>query len=157
MNKFVLSIVLAFLTGNAFAADLPDPEKTPGVVEPKLTAERICAPGFSTKPWRHVSTGDKNYAYRAYEMKNHEGECSGSEGCEVDHLIPLELGGSNSRKNLWPQPFQGITWNAHRKDELENELHRMVCAKQLDLEEAQTMIRTDWIDAWKKVFGKDQP
>jgi hypothetical protein len=32
---------------------------------------------------------------------------------ELDHLIPLELGGSNDLRNLWPQPFEG-EWNAHK-------------------------------------------
>ena len=57
---------------------------------------------------------------------NHQGECRGSEGCEIDHLISLEIGGSNDITNLWPQPFQG-TWNAHMKDALENYFHKSMC------------------------------
>jgi hypothetical protein len=41
----------------------------------------------------------------------------------VDHLIPLELGGSNDIANLWPQSYVTV-WNAHMKDRLENRLNR---------------------------------
>lgn len=158
LSKVLMAVaVILTVVGVSQAQDLPDPTKTPGVAEPKLTMERICAPGFSTKPWRHVSTGDKNAVYRAYGMKNHEGACSGKEGCEVDHLIPLEVGGSNSHKNLWPQPFQGITWNAHVKDQLENDLHALVCQGQISLEEAQKCIASDWIACYKAQTGKNEP
>lgn len=152
----VSAIILSTLT-LVYAADLPDPKLTPGVAEPKLTQDRICAPGFSTKPWRHVSSGDKAAVYRSYGMKKWQGTCATAKGCEIDHLIPLELGGSNSHKNLWPQPFQGQVWNAYVKDDLENQLHTMVCSGELNLQEAQMMIKTDWVSTWKLVFGKEMP
>jgi len=39
---------------------------------------------------------------------------------EIDHLIPLCLGGSDDPSNLWPQPRRSIeeTWNAEAKDRL---------------------------------------
>ena len=70
----------------------------------------------------------------------------------MDHLIALELGGSNRLKNLWPEPYD-ITWNAHVKDRLENRLHKLVCTGQLDLATAQTAIATDWIGAYKRYEG----
>jgi hypothetical protein len=51
----------------------------------------------------------------------------GLDCCEVDHLIPLELGGSNEMKNLWPQPDKRQP-ECVEKDQLENELH-MVAAR----------------------------
>ncbi len=59
--------------------------------------------------------------------------------------------------NLWPQSYQTQPWNAHVKDALENELHRLVCSGQLDLKTAQHDISTDWIAAYKKYFHTDQP
>jgi len=47
--------------------------------------------------------------------------------CLVDHLIALELDGSNEMRNLWPQlndPKPG----AGAEDQLENELHKLVCS-----------------------------
>ena len=41
---------------------------------------------------------------------------------EIDHLIPLELGGSNDIANLFPEPGFG-TASYRVKDQLENRLH----------------------------------
>ena len=46
---------------------------------------------------------------------------------EVDHLVSLELGGSNDIANLWPElasPKPGF----HEKDKVENYLHAQVCS-----------------------------
>jgi len=75
---------------------------------------------------------------------------------EVDYLITPELGGASSIRNLWPQPYSAV-WNAHVKDELEDRLHGLVCAGEVDLETAQREISRDWIGAYKKYFHTDKP
>jgi hypothetical protein len=75
---------------------------------------------------------------------------------EVDYLITPELGGADSIRNLWPQPYSTM-WNAHVKDDLEDRLHEMVCEGKLDLRTAQRDIATDWIAAYKKYFHTDRP
>jgi hypothetical protein len=55
---------------------------------------------------------------------------------EIDHLIPLCLGGSDDFSDLWPQPRRSIEpqWNAVAKDQLEHFICEMVCARgQLDI------------------------
>jgi hypothetical protein len=54
---------------------------------------------------------------------------------EIDHLVPLCLGGSDDFSNLWPQPRRSIEpkWNAEAKDRLERKLCDMVCNGQLDI------------------------
>jgi hypothetical protein len=64
-------------------------------------------------------------------------------------LIPLELGGSHSIKNLWPESHRTLPWNAQVKDRLEGKLHELVCSGQLDLKTAQEAIAADWIGAYK--------
>jgi hypothetical protein len=152
-------LIVAFATITAIrAADLPNPEYTPGKAEPRLTVSKLCARGFTTKSWRHVSASAKHRAYANYGLQNHKGDCAASpEGCEVDHLISLEIGGSNEVSNLWPQAYGSSPWNAHVKDDLENHLHKLVCDGTMSLEEAQVAIKTDWIAAWKKVFGRETP
>jgi len=75
---------------------------------------------------------------------------------EIDHLVPLCLGGSDDFSNLWPQSRQTIApkWNAEAKDRLERRLCEMVCSGQLDLAAAQQAIATDWIKAYEKFIGK---
>jgi hypothetical protein len=70
---------------------------------------------------------------------------------EVDHLIPLELGGSNAFENLWPQPARNPNGHGFRiKDRLENRLHTRVCLGQMTLRAAQRAIRTNWVRAYKR-------
>lgn len=129
---------------------LPNPQMTPGDTL-DVTKEDICTPGYSKKV-RNVPTQVKNQVYQNYGITSRKpGEY------EVDHLISLELGGSNSIKNLWPQSYVTQPWNAHVKDKLENELHRQVCSGKVDLKTAQHAIASDWIAAYKKYFHTDKP
>ena len=75
---------------------------------------------------------------------------------EVDYLITPELGGADSIRNLWPEPYSTV-WNAHVKDALENRLHDLVCQGKVDLGTAQREIATDWIAAYKKYFHTNRP
>ena len=123
---------------------LPDPRLTPGDTL-GVTKMDICTPGY-TKVVRAVPAV-KREVYAAYGRSRRKGVC-----CEVDHLISLELGGSNRLANLWPAPYD-ITWNARVKDRLENRLHELVCSGQLELATAQRAIATDWIEAYKRYKG----
>ena len=125
---------------------LPDPTMTPGATL-DVTAQDICVPGYS-KRVRNVPSAVKRQAYDEYGIATHA-----PGDYEVDHLISLELGGSNSIRNLWPESFRTQPWNAHTKDQLENELHRLVCAGQLDLAVAQQEIAGDWVVAYRRRFG----
>jgi hypothetical protein len=83
--------------------------------------------------------------YRSYGITHWEkGEY------EIDHLVSLSLGGSNSKKNLWPQSYQTQLWNAHTKDQLEYKLLTLVRAGKVDMKEAQQAMARDWIAAYKK-------
>ena len=143
------ALLLIMLTTNAIAGDLPDPDKTPGAVNKVLTMDVICHKGWSTKSVRNVPAHEKAQVYSSYDMDKTKPPCP----CEVDHLISLEIGGSNDIKNLWPQSYQG-RWNAHVKDKLENRLHKEVCDGTTSLEDAQHDIATDWIAAYKARFKK---
>ena len=65
----------------------------------------------------------------------------------MDHLVPLELGGSNDIGNLWPEvaePRPGF----HEKDKVENYLHEQVCSGAISLKQAQAEIAGNWPPAW---------
>lgn len=91
----------------------------------------------------------KRRVYASYGRTRQTGVC-----CEVDHLIPLALGGSNSPQNLWPQPYTG-EWTAAEKDKLENRLHKLVCSGQLDLTTAQEAISSNWVVAFRVYLGSE--
>ena len=126
---------------------LPDPKLTPGDML-LVTAKDVCVAGYS-KSVRNVPENIKRAVYREYGIRSHKaGEF------EVDHLISLELGGSNSIKNLWPESYLSKPWNAHMKDMLENRLHAEVCAGKITLSDAQNAIATDWVKAYVTRFGQ---
>jgi len=126
--------------------DYPDPAITPGDVF-DVTESDVCTPGYSSSV-RSVSTATKKKVYQNYEISYPPP----SRTYEVDHFIPLELGGSNNILNLWPQPYSG-TWNSRVKDRLETYLHKLVCQGALTLADAQDEISSDWIAAYQYYFG----
>lgn len=130
------------------AGSLPDAKLTPGATL-DVTKEDVCTPGYSKKV-RDVPSSVKRQVYAEYHTQYVP------HGYEVDHLISLELGGSNSIRNLWPESYS-IYWNAHVKDALENKLHSLICDGTISMETAQKEISVNWIDAYKKYFHTDVP
>lgn len=60
---------------------------------------------------------------------------------EEDHWIPLELGGNpREPRNLWPEPIA----DARRKDALETQAHRDVCAGRETLADARQAMYDGW-------------
>ncbi len=106
-----------------------------------VTAAQVSVPGYSSKV-RNVPTSEKRDVFSEYGLgypqKPHAYEC--------DHFVPLCLGGSNSMKNLWPEPAPEFHW----KDGLELYLWHEVRNGKVTLAEAQREIRTDWYAYWVK-------
>jgi hypothetical protein len=150
---------LAFVVFSAAAnaGDLPDLNLTPGVTDPEVTEsnikESICKVSHFSWEEGHMPPPSfldgikkdqlKLYGYTDSEVKHYQ----------MDHLIPLSLGGHpTDLKNIWPQVL--ITkWSARRKDYVEEILHEKVCKGEVKLKDAQEQIRTNWIDAYKKYIG----
>jgi hypothetical protein len=122
----------------------PDPKLTPGKVR-TTDAKEVCH--SSTKEFRHTSEPLKAAVYAEYNRTKVPGKC-----CEVDHLIPLELGGADVKENLWPQPYEPRP-GAHEKDKVENYLHNQVCSGVLPLEDAQHFIVRDWYAVYQSRGG----
>jgi hypothetical protein len=121
----------ALFNGRCKRGRLPDYRCTPGAVFTKVTAADVCTPGYS-KRVRNVSESLKRRVYLAYGIRRHR-----PNAYEIDHLISLELGGSNSQRNLWPEKQPG----ARAKDKLENTLHTDVCDGSITLRRADTEIK----------------
>src|SRR5260221_591596 len=104
-----------------------------------------------------TAVGVKKEVYERMRDRAMQGYCDGPQGCEVDHLISLELGGADTVDNLWPQPYDG-EWNAWDKDRLEARMHKLICTdRTLKLKDAQEEIRTDWKAIYKKYVGALKP
>lgn len=132
------------------ATGLPDPKLTPGATV-TITVEKLCTTKWG-KEERNVTAAMKRQVFASYGLSgNLDKSCRSPFHFEVDHLISRELGGADEIANLWPQCYSG-RWNARQKDRLENRLHKEVCAGRLTLEEAQTMIKTDWRQAFRKYY-----
>lgn len=136
---------------------LPNRTLTPGKVNPEIRADihnghflvngvevNICAKGFKTRPFRKTTE----------EMKKQVcDECGSPKDCpdpakgEIDHLVPLEIGGEDDVSNLWWQPSPQY----HVKDKLEDRLKPLVCKGKMTLSEAQNCVRDDWAACAAKV------
>lgn len=126
---------------------LQDPACTPGDIFPNVTKDQICTSGYASSV-RNVPTSVKTKAYESYGIYHHT-----SGEFEVDHLVSLELGGSNDISNLWPEaasPKPGF----HEKDKVENYLHDQVCAGAISLKEAQIEVATNWLAVYNRMASK---
>lgn len=124
-------------TVHCISSALPDPSCSPGVV---LTTDitKICKVGY-TKTVRDVSTATKKKVFSEYDIPY-----SQHSNYEVDHIISLELGGSNDISNLFPESYL-IKNSARVKDIFENYLHKQVCNGSITIDEAQKEISSDWL------------
>jgi hypothetical protein len=123
---------------------LPDPKCTPGSYDPSITATILCSPNYRTTTYRAPEDQTTPFKYLVAEPAYGEHHVLG----ELDHLVSLELGGSNDATNLWPE--NGTIPNP--KDSIENALHRWVCsvtgqASERRLRHAQVAIATNWVTA----------
>jgi hypothetical protein len=111
---------------------LPDRRCSPGAYSSKLTKAVICSSTFRTGSIRNVPTSEKHAVETEYGMVAK----SYGRTIEIDHIVSLELGGSNDIANLYPEPGSGKA-SYHVKDKLENRLHSMLCAGSITLAAAR--------------------
>jgi len=126
----------------------PDRLCSPGAYYLRLTKRVICSSSFRTSTIRNVPQSEKFQVEREYGMP----AAYYGHTIEIDHIVPLELGGSNAIANLFPEPGSG-TANYHSKDALENRAKAEVCAGQLSLRAARRGIATNWEALYRRLFG----
>ena len=126
------------------ASYMPNPKLTPGATL-KVNKDDLCS-RTKTLP-DSIPISLKGKVFDLYGIRTDK-----SAPHNIDHLIPVSLGGSNLIANLWPQPLSG-EWSYYHKNILEHRLRKLVCRGELDLEKAQQEISTDWVSAYKKYVG----
>lgn len=127
-------------TNGAYA----DSSCTPGAIFANATTDEVCRPGYS-RSVRNVSLREKDAIYAEYGIRTH---ATGQ--YEVDHLISLELGGSNDPANLWPEPADPPP-GFHQKDIVENYLHSQVCNNGEPIAQAQREVAQQWLAVYDKL------
>jgi hypothetical protein len=132
---------------------LPRHDLTPGGVDPRITQQNIgntiCRPGYSAsvRPPFKYTNAMKHRLMRAY------GVAGSIHDYELDHLIPIGVGGCpDCESNLWPEP-RNIFPGAEEKDEVEDYLHRQVCSGALSLAEAQQEIASNWYEVYQRLHA----
>src|SRR5438067_6826347 len=74
----------------------PDPACSPGAYYSKLTKRGLCDPDFHTTAIRNVPVSEKHEVEQEYGLPAK----SYGKTLEIDHIVSLELGGSNDIANL---------------------------------------------------------
>ena len=135
-------------TSNCTLGPNPDRQCSPGAYYSALTKKRICAADFRTDPIRLVPQSEKFDVEREYGMP----VMKYGKTLEIDHIVSLELGGSNDIANLFPEK-RDVSPGYKVKDKLENKLHDLVCDGTMTLSTVRRRIASDWQALYKTVFG----
>jgi len=153
---------------------LPRSAITPGAIDAQVHYPEICAktwqPGADGGPpvpggmetysqaGRQTSAALKQRVFDDYRIINpHDGGAS----YEVDHLVPLALGGRDVEANLWPQSrLPTVSLNAYAKDRLESRLYHLLChpdpgEPHVDLAQVQQALRSNWRQAFETYCDDD--
>ncbi len=131
--------------GCSVRGPLPDPECSPGAVFAGKPLDEICQSGY-TKKVRNVTASMKRKIYASYGIPYPPPTGS----YELDHLIPLAIGGSNAPANLFPEarePQPGF----REKDLVEIYLRQEVCAGRADIDRAQRAVAADWVKIYESL------
>lgn len=128
------------------AVTLPDARAVPAeALNPDVRQETIqqttCVPGYteSVRPSTSYTNGVKAKLLREQGLP-----ATDSQRFELDHRIPLSLGGHpRTLANLQLQAWEGPR-GAKSKDVVERRLQVQVCAGRLLLADAQRYIHFDW-------------
>jgi hypothetical protein len=142
-------LAICGFTALAAAADhrwpnYPNVALTPGKVATTDVREVCARDGSLSYSRRHRVTADdlKSWVFREYGIAPPRGHLARAEW-EIDHLVPLCLGGADEAANLWPQNRTTF----RRKDQREAYACREVCAARLSLATAQGWFLGDWTTA----------
>ena len=125
-------------TSGCVLGSRPDRRCSPGAYYAGLTTALLCSPSLHTIGIQDVPESETHAVEAEYGLAPRHGR-----SLEIDHIISVDLGGSNDIANLWPE----IGKQPNPKDKVENDLHRAVCDGKVTLAAAQHAIATDWLTA----------
>jgi hypothetical protein len=142
---------------------VPDPRCTPVAFNPTVTLDILQDPNYHTRCNRDRATApqEKFETYSWYRL--HDLNRNDNQVCELDHFVPLELGGADTLDNIRLQCGPNEVALNERyfklKDMVENYLTALVKAGKMDLDEARKGISSDWtqyLEAAKRACQGDR-
>lgn len=140
--KRLIAFSLLLIAMPALAGMALNPAVTQGNIQ-----DTICVKGYTktVRPEFSYTNRVKKQFMRQAGIPQHD-----IHDYELDHIVPLGLGGNPySLDNLQLQPWDGEN-GAHRKDRIEVKLQCLVCSGQVPLNVAQHEIFTDWQAAYHR-------
>jgi hypothetical protein len=130
---------------------LPDPARTPGVLNPAVTPATIkttiCVHGWTATVRPPTGWTDRlRNAQTPPGAKPLDGE--------LDHLISIEDGGAPADPaNLWWMVYAD-RYGARVKDVLETKVARRICAGTLTLDQARAALSPNWLIGYQTYVGE---
>jgi esterase/lipase superfamily enzyme len=127
---------------------VPDPACTPGAINPTVTLDLLRGSLFraACSVNSRVSDRDRAVTFNWYHLALPA--TGDNQTCELDYLIPLELGGADSLENIWPLcgPKGAPQAQLYFKEKIlvNNYLLAQVNSGSISLDEAQREVATNW-------------
>ena len=139
-------------TRDCVLGHLPDRRCSPGAYYNRLTTAVICSRRFRTRRIHRLPRSRKYAVEREYGLPVGLFQ----RALEIDHIVPLRLGGSNDTANLFPEEysFANHAPGYPAKDRLDTRLRAMVCAGRIRLRAAQRRIAANWEALYREIFGQ---
>lgn len=148
------ALLLGAVSFAAAQSYIPDPQITPGAINPEVTQaniqDTVCVSG-----WTHTIRPPGSYIAKLKRQQMRALNPPGAASAyHEDHRVPLCAGGHPSDpRNLWPQPLKG-QWRDADKNMLEQSVCRQLCRGDITLEHAQAyFLDPDWTKVYETYFG----
>jgi hypothetical protein len=138
---------------------IPDPSCTPGAVNPTVALEDLSATNFLRQCHLNsqILASERAKTYEWYGINQPANNIEADKICELNRLVPLELGGADSLSNIWPlcgPPGANFKQRYfEQKGLVEAFLTNRVRAGLMDLAEAQKGIAEDWTQYLEPVWA----
>jgi hypothetical protein len=128
-----------------YAITYPNPTLTPGEIY--TDNYTLICDRYYTDLLIDDSQSFKDGVFERYNMTNPE-----KKQYEIDHWIPLALGGSHNISNVWPEP---VTFPGYKeRDTVERYLRDQVCNHKITLTEAREKIVGDWYSIYTTILNE---
>lgn len=130
----------------------PDPKETPCLIATSDFAELTANYNGKTYSQAHRKTSAKT---KQRVCDAYPENCKASR--EIDHCIPIALGGADDLRNLWAEPeiqnWNGENWGFRRKDALESYMVAQMKAGKITPNEAQECFSDDWVKCYTEYMS----